>query len=241
MQKMVAPLEGVVKILLAEDDAVLADLLRFLFKREHFQVLIATDGDAALREFRHEAPDIVILDLKMPKRSGIEVLKLIREQNDTPVIVLTATEDEDTKVKLFRMGADDYIVKPFQPRELLVRVEAQLRRTKSARASEVKTKRPLVCGEIRLDPMRHEVTVAGERVQLTRHEFRVLEQLMLNADTVMSVEEILVNVWGYSSDVSRDVVRVTIARLRRKIEADPAKPRYILAVAGEGYLCNGKP
>jgi DNA-binding response OmpR family regulator len=229
------------KILLAEDDTVLADLLRFLFKREHFEVIITADGDAALREFRRQEPDIVILDLKLPKRSGVEVLKQIRDQSDTPLIVLTATEDEETKVKLFRMGADDYVVKPFQPRELLVRVEAQLRRIKSARANEVKPKKPLVCGEIRLDPLRHEVMVAGQPVQLTRHEFRVLEQLMLNADTVMSVEEILVNVWGYSSDVSRDVVRVTIARLRRKIEADPAKPRYILAVAGEGYLCNGRP
>ena len=117
------------KILLVDDDVVLVDLLRFLFKREHFQVLTAYDGEAGWREFLTKAPDIVLLDLKMPKRSGIEVLKKIRLQSEVPIIVLSALTDQDTIVEILGMGADDYIQKPFEPRELVARVKARLRRT----------------------------------------------------------------------------------------------------------------
>lgn len=224
------------KILLADDDVVLVDLLQFLFKREGFQVLTAFDGEAALRLILNQAPDIVMLDLKMPKRNGFEVLQQIQQKTRTPVIILTATEDEDTLVKVLTMGADDYIVKPFEPRELLARVQALLRRTATKTARPDKLAKPLVSTHIQLDRARHQVAVDGRPVLLSHNEFKVLEYLMERAGRIVPANELIANLWGYDSEVTGAVIKMTILRVRRKIEPHPSKPRYIVSVAGEGYM-----
>jgi DNA-binding response OmpR family regulator len=226
-----------VKILIADDDAVLVDLIGFLFKREGFTVSVALDGEEALRVIRRDKPDMVILDLRYPKRSGIDVLKEIRQTNTMPVIILTATGDEETIVKLLGMGADDFVVKPFQPRELVARVKALMRRTEHRRE---KPEDLLTCGEIQVDPARREALVAGEPARLTPTEFKVLEYLVINAGKVVSVDELAECVWGNEKGVTDDVVKVTMMRLRRKIEPEPSKPRYIISVPGEGYMCENR-
>ncbi len=224
------------KILIADDDRDLVDWLGYAFRRDGYTVVGAYNGESAARLFESEAPDIVLLDLKMPKLSGLEVLQAIRHHSQVPVILLTGVGDEDTVVQALKNGADDYVMKPFRPRELRARTEAVLRRSHGQPNTDVKPVGPLTCGEITLDRRAREVTVAGNPVKLTPNELGVLEYLMVNQGTVVSIDDILVNVWGYTSDQDEDVVRVTVSRLRRKIEPNPAEPRYIINVPGEGYV-----
>ena len=220
-------------VLLADDDRDLVDLLRYAFQRDGYAVTTAFDGDSALRAFQTAPPDLLILDLMMPKRNGMEVLQALRGSSNVPVIVLTAMGDEDNMVNALQLGADDYLVKPFRPRELRVRAQALLRRSRNR--TEVQTFQPLTLGDVTLDPGAHEVTVAGQLVSLTRIEFALLQYLMINRDTVLSIPDIIANVWGYDADGNDEVVKVTISRLRRKVETDPSQPRYILNVPGVGY------
>ncbi len=224
------------KVLIADDDRDLIDWLGYAFRREGYTVLGAYDGESAARLFKAESPDIVLLDLKMPKLSGLEVLQEIRTHSQVPVILLTGVGDEDTVVQALKNGADDYVTKPFRPRELRARAEAVLRRTRTQANPEPKGPNLLTCGEITLDRRTREVTVAGNPVKLTPNELGMLEYLMMNQGMVVRIEDILVNVWGYTTDRDEDVVRATVARLRRKIERDPSEPRYVINVPGEGYV-----
>lgn len=222
------------KILLADDDRDLVDLLRYAFKRDGHTPLTAYDGEAALRAVATETPDVIVLDINMPKRSGLDVLKELRRTCQVPVLMLTALGDEDHLVMAFKLGADDYLAKPFRPRELSVRVEALYRRIKSPSKRETQGE-VLTCGGIALDSRRREVLEDGKPVQLTRNEYSLLHYLMLNKGIIVSVADILVNVWGYDAEESEDIVKVTVSRLRRKIEPDPSHPRYVTTMHGVGY------
>ncbi len=223
------------KVLLIDDDRDLIDLLRYSFQRDGYKVLLAFDGEMAVRTFEAETPDLVVLDLMMPKRSGMDVLKEIRRQSKVPVIILSAMGDEDRLVSALELGADDYLVKPFRPRELRARTHALLRRAKQVPETETKPAKAITLGGLMLDPRTRQVTLDNQPLQLTSKEFALLHYLMLNRDMVLTVSDIISNVWGFDSSENEEVVKVTIYRLRHKVEPNPAKPQFILNVPGQGY------
>ena len=224
------------KILLADDDRDLVDLLSYVFKRHGHTPVGVYDGQAALQAFHAISPDLVILDLNMPRLGGRETLRELRKHSQVPVIILTAVGDEDRLVSAFEEGADDYIVKPFRHRELVVRADALLRRNPTQSGRAAAAAKAMTCGDIAIDPRRREVSVAGSPLRLTRTEFNLLYYLMLNQGTVLSVSDIISNIWGFDSEVSEDAVMVSISRLRHKVEPDPAHPRYIVTTPGAGYM-----
>jgi DNA-binding response OmpR family regulator len=204
-------------------------------RREGFEVLLAHDGEAALRRWADEQPDLVVLDVNLPKLDGFAVCRQIRAQADTPIILLTVREDEDDIVRGLQIGADDYITKPFSPRQLVARAQAVIRR-----AGMTPTRAVRVVGQLILEPNRRELHVGdGESVALTRLENRLLDYLMLNAGRVLSAEGIIDYVWGPEGG-DRDMLRQLIHRLRIKIAqaggvADSAESSYIENVPGLGY------
>jgi DNA-binding response OmpR family regulator len=222
------------KALVVDDDRVLADLVAFTLRREGFEVILAHDGESALRRWAETTPDIVLLDVNLPKSvpklDGFAVCRQIREKADTPIILLTVRDDEDDIVRGLQLGADDYILKPFSPRQLVARVQAVLRR---AGSSPTPTSRQV--GELTLDNSRREVSVRGAQpVSLTSLESRLLDYLMLNSGQILNAEDIINHVWGMQGG-DRDMLRQLIRRLRTKIEPDPAQPIYIETVPGLGY------
>jgi DNA-binding response OmpR family regulator len=229
------------KALVVDDDRVLNDLVAFALRREGFDLVQAYDGEAALRRYAEEQPDLVVLDLNLPKLDGFAVCRRIRSQADplsggipTAIIMLTVRSDEDDLVHGLELGADDYIAKPFSPRQLVARAQAVLRRTGKAPAPVLRQ-----AGQLTLDPSRREVRVAhlseeGSPVALTPLESRLLDYLMANAGRVLTTESIIDHVWGPEGG-DRDMVRQLVRRLRAKIEPDPTRPTYIETVAGLGY------
>ena len=216
--------------LVVDDDRILADLIAFTLRREGFQVMLAHDGTAALRRWRETQPAIVILDVNLPQMDGFAVCRAIRAEADTPIILLTVREEEDDIVHGLGVGADDYIVKPFSPRQLVARVQAALRRT--GRGGQTAARQ---VGQLTLDINRREVRVGdGEPTSLTPLENRLLDYLMLNAGHILTIEDIINHVWGADGG-DRDALRQLVRRLRAKIEPDPANPIYIETVAGLGY------
>ena len=223
------------KVLLIDDDRDLVDLIRYAFQREGHTVATAFDGEAGVRAFQAEKPDLVVLDVTMPRRTGMEALKEIRASSSVPIIMLSALGDEEHVVTALHLGADDYIAKPFRPRELLVRAQTQLRHGAERAPATGKNRKLLTLGAVTLDSAKHAVTVAGAPVQLSRTEFSLLHYLMINANVTVSVASIIANVWGYQADENDEVVKVTISRLRRKIEPNVSEPRWIVNVPGVGY------
>ncbi len=229
------------KAMVVDDDRVLADLVAFALRREGFDVIQAHDGEAALRRWTEEQPDLVVLDVNLPKLDGFAVCRRIRSQADIPssglhtaIIMLTVRSEEDDLVHGLEVGADDYIAKPFSPRQLVARAQAVLRRTGRAPAPTLRQ-----TGQLTLDPSRREVRVAqlhdeGNPVALTPLECRLLDYLMANAGRVLTTESIIDHVWGPEGG-DRDMVRQLIRRLRAKIEPDPTRPTFIETVAGLGY------
>ncbi|MEW5985177.1 MAG: response regulator transcription factor [Chloroflexota bacterium] len=218
------------KVLVADDDRVLADLVAFTFRRERFQVIQVFDGEAAWQRWLAERPDLVVLDVNLLRLDGFTLCQRIRQQADTPILLLTVRGEEDDIVHGLQVGADDYVVKPFSPRQLVARAEAVLRR-----AGKVVTPAVRQVGELTLDPGRREVRIGQtEPVPLTPLETRLLDYLMLNAGRVLTVEVLLDHVWGPEGG-DRDMLRQLVRRLRSKIEPDPAQPTYIETVAGLGY------
>ena len=206
------------KALIVDDDRVLADVLAFTLRREGFEVVLAHDGEAALRCWTEEQPDLVVLDVNMPRLDGFAVCHRIREeeraerQADTPIILLTVRGEEDDIVHGLGLGADDYITKPFSPRQLVARVHAILRRTGKTTAPAIRQ-----AGELALDPSRRELSIGGgEAVSLTPLESRLLDYLMLNAGHVLTAEAIITHVWGAEGG-DRDMLRQLVHRLRLKI------------------------
>jgi DNA-binding response OmpR family regulator len=218
------------KALVADDDRVLAELVTFALHREGFEVIQAHDGETALRRWAREAPDVIVLDVNMPKVDGFTVCKRIRAQGDTPIIMLTVRGNEDDIVRGLELGADDYIPKPFSPRQLVARIHAVLRR-----AGRTPTHAARQVGQLTLDPSRREVRVAdGDAISLTALECQLLELLMLNAGHVLTHNAIIDHVWG-PEGADRDMLRQVVHRLRNKIEPDSSEPIYIETVPGLGY------
>ncbi len=221
------------KILVVEDDKKTASLIRLYLEREGFQTLIAYDGRQALELAEQHRPIFVILDLMLPVLDGWEVCRRIRQSSDVPILMLTARGEEVDRVSGLTLGADDYVVKPFSPRELVARVKAILRRGRTGAPDHDKV---LSFEELTLDLEKHKVTLEGRPVLLTPHEFKLLETLVADPGKVFPREELLNRLYPrHEATVIDRVVDVHIGRLRQKIEKDPSRPRYILTVRGIGY------
>ena len=220
------------KILLVEDEKTLAKALKFNLEKEGFRVEVAFDGEEALNAMSGKEPDLVILDLMLPKIDGYEVCRSIRRSSDVPIIMLTARDEDIDKILGLELGADDYMTKPFNTRELLARIRAILRRTVQQAAA---ARSFIKVGDLQIDVIKHKVTVKGREVALTSREYNLLSLLASNPGKVYSREELLEEIWGddYSGDVR--TVDVHIRHLREKIEEFPAEPNIILTVWGAGY------
>ena len=220
-------------ILIVEDDHKTAVLVSLYLEKEGFRTLIAEDGLAAVEQVRQERPDFVILDLMLPKMDGWEVCRTIRRTSDIPIIMLTAREDEVDRISGLTLGADDYVTKPFSPRELVARVKAILRR---GRLQDQERQTVFAAAGLVLDTDRFEVTLDGEPVALTPHEYKLLEALMTSRGSVLSRDQLLACLYPNNEAIVIDrVIDVHIGKLRQKIREDPANPRYILTVRGTGY------
>lgn len=219
------------KILVVDDDRVLADVVAFTLRREGYEVLQAYDGASALQRWSNEKPDLIILDVNMPQVNGFEVCRQVRSQDNTPIILLTVRGEEDDIVVGLEIGADDYIVKPFSPRQLVARVKAILRR-----AGRKSLPVELRLGELIFFPGKREVVLrqGTESVSLTPLENHLLECLMINAGRVLTFDMIIDHVWG-PAGADRDMLRQLVHRLRTKIERNPSEPVYIQTVPGLGY------
>ena len=219
------------KIQVVDDDMELRHLIAFALRESGYLVVESGDGVAALAEFEHERPDLVILDVNLPRLGGFEVLRRLRASGlRTPVMMLTVRAGEEDQVRGLDLGADDYLPKPFSPRSLLARVRALLRR--AGQEGEAR----LEAGDLALDPERREVAVrGGAPVRLTALEFRLLQLLIANAGHTMPTERITVHIWGRRGVGDRQMLKQLVHRLRRKIETDPAAPRYLTTVSGVGY------
>jgi two-component system, OmpR family, response regulator VicR len=225
------------KILIVDDDRELIDLLAFALKRAGLEPIAAYDAASAMRQYEERHPDLVVLDINLGTSNGLSFLKELRRHGQVPVIMLTALDSEEDKVRGLELGADDYLTKPFSHRELVARIRAQLRRNvqewqPTGRNSQTR----LIVGPIALDVAEHSVTKAGQAVSLTVTEFRLLHCLMSNAGVVVPTAALLRGVWGDPDAGGSDVVRVTVHRLRRKLEDDSAKPRLLHTIPGVGFL-----
>lgn len=219
------------KVLIVDDDAKIIELVKAYLKQEGYRTLTARDGKTALRLTREERPDLVILDLMLPEMGGFEVCKALRGESKTPIIMLTARDEEADKVIGLELGADDYITKPFSTRELVARVKAVLRRSGGGTSQEDKLK----VGDLVIDFERYEVRRGNEAIDLTPTEFRLLQTMARSPGRVFTRLQLLDAAQGYSFEGYERSVDVHIKNLRRKIEPDPKEPRFILTVFGVGY------
>ncbi len=222
------------KILIVDDEPRVVRLVSEVLKAVGYQVIAAASGESAIEMIALEQPDLVLLDILLPRGpDGYEVCRRIREFSEVPVIMLTAKAQETDMLQGFDVGADDYLTKPFSAKELVARVQAVLRR---AQRPEEMITTPFTCGELEINFARRTVKVRGEQVSLTPTEYTLLRELALNANRVMLHQDLLTEVWGpeYRDDI--DYLRAYIRYLRRKLEADPSNPRYILTSPGAGYM-----
>ncbi|NLN54601.1 MAG: response regulator transcription factor [Firmicutes bacterium] len=219
-------------MLVVDDEKPIAEILRYHLIQEGYEVSLAFDGEDALKQAQSMQPDLILLDIMLPKKDGFEVCREIRLFSNVPIIMLTAKDTELDKVLGLELGADDYVTKPFSAREVLARVKANLRRT--AQQQEMQTE-ILSCQDLQVDTGRMEVRQAGQLVELTYREYLLLTYLMRHAGYVINRETLLEKVWGYDFYGDERTVDVTIRRLREKIEPKPSEPRYILTKRGVGY------
>jgi DNA-binding response OmpR family regulator len=225
-------------ILLVEDEPDTAEIVRLYLQHEGYRVLMATNGTDALRQAKEIEPDLIILDLMLPKMDGLEVCKTLRSQDiNTPILMLTAKSEEFDKVLGLELGADDYLTKPFSIRELLARVKANLRRVEVDKKESMlkKDKTELNIGAVKLDSSKRKVTISGEAISLTPKEFQLLHLFASNPGKAFSREDLLTEIWGYQFEGYDHTVNSHINRLRNKIETDPSDPVYLKTVWGVGY------
>ncbi len=226
-------------VLIVDDERPIVEILKYNLEKEGYTTIEAYDGQQGLELALNRNPDIILLDVMLPRMDGFEVCKKIREKSSTPVLMLTAREEEVDKVLGLELGADDYITKPFSVRELMARVKANLRRmNQEPPASEVSTKNIIGIGRVSLNLDRYEVKKDGHIVDLTLREFELLKFLALQPDRVFSREVLLEKVWGYEYYGDVRTVDVTIRRLREKIEDDAGLPSLIVTKRGVGYYFN---
>ncbi|MFQ6121444.1 MAG: response regulator transcription factor [Dehalococcoidales bacterium] len=221
-------------VLLVDDDPQLIRLVRANLESVGYRVLIAMDACSALKLAEIEMPDMIILDIMLPEIDGYELCQRIREFSATPIIMLTAKVEDTDKVRGLKLGADDYLTKPFSVQELLARIEAVLRRTGSS--EEAKVPPTFTCGDVCVDFAQRRVTVQGQEVALTLTEYKLLCQLVSNAGRVMLHHELLTRVWGAEYQDELEYLRAYIRHLRQKIEENPHQPKYILSKPGIGYM-----
>jgi DNA-binding response OmpR family regulator len=222
------------RVLIIEDDDTVAEVVGRYLAREGYEVEIESDGAAGLDRALSDPPDLVVLDLMLPSLGGLEICKRIRAAAPVPVIILTALGEETDRIVGLELGADDYVAKPFSPRELTARVKAVLRRANGPLAASAGTPAVLRAGALEVDVTAHEARLDGEFVALTAKEFDLLAYMMEHPRRAFRREQLLEQVWGFSyGDTS--TVTVHIRRLREKIEADPSAPRYVCTVWGVGY------
>ncbi len=223
-------------ILVVDDEQKIVDLVRLYLEREGFRVLAAYDGKSALELARQEKPALIVLDWMLPAMSGVDVCRTLRQESSVPIVMLTARAEETDKLIGLELGADDYVTKPFSPRELVARVRAVLRRSEGA-AGRGGRQDPIsvTVGEVTADMARHQVSVAGRPVELTPTEFALLATLIQSPGRVYTRLQLLDQALGDSYEGYERTVDAHIKNLRQKLEPDPAKPRYVLTVYGVGY------
>lgn len=224
-------------VLVVDDEPEIARLVRAYLEEAGFRVVTASDGQEALYVARHEKPDLVVLDVLMPRMDGLEFTRRIRRERDVPIVMLTARAEETDRIVGLELGADDYVTKPFSPREVVARVRAVLRRAQAP----PEPSRVLRAGPLALDRTTHTVTLSRQPVDLTPTEFSILETLMTTPGRVFSRPELLEAAQGIAFEAYERTVDAHVKNLRRKLEPDPAHPRYILTVRGVGYRLNPEP
>lgn len=224
------------KVLVVDDEKPISDIIKFNLEKEGFEVVVAYDGEEALQQVEAEQPDLIILDLMLPKIDGLEVARRVRAKHTTPIIMVTAKDSELDKVLGLELGADDYVTKPFSNRELVARVKANLRRQEAAaapaaadRAADIKV------GDLTIHPDAYMVTKRGENINLTHREFELLHYLAQHIGQVSNREHLLQTVWGYDYFGDVRTVDVTVRRLREKIEDNPSHPKWLITRRGVGY------
>jgi two-component system, OmpR family, response regulator RegX3 len=221
------------RVLVVEDEESFSDALSYMLRKEGFEVSIAETGTQALSEFDRTGADIVLLDLMLPEMSGTEVCRQLRQKSHVPIIMVTARDSEIDKVVGLEIGADDYVTKPYSPRELVARIRAVMRR--QAPDAGDQTPPTLSAGPVRMDVDRHVVTVSGAAVQFPLKEFELLELLLRNAGRVLTRGQLIDRVWGADYVGDTKTLDVHVKRLRSKIEPEPSTPRHIVTVRGLGY------
>lgn len=221
------------RILIVEDEPSIAEVVSLYLRRAGYQVQVAQDGQAALDYLEDSMPDLIVLDLMLPKIDGLSLTRWIRDRGDVPIIMLTARRDESDRIAGLEMGADDYVVKPFSPQELVSRVRAVLRRSHGSAEATAETS--LTFNGLMIDPLTRLVTVREREVILTAKEFDMLWLLARHPRQVFTRDQLLENVWGISEYIDPGTVTVHVRRLREKIEADPSNPEHLVTVWGVGY------
>jgi two-component system, OmpR family, response regulator RegX3 len=221
----------VTRVLVVEDEESYSDALAYMLRKEGFEVSVAADGHTALSEFDRTGADIVLLDLMLPGIPGLEVCRQLRQISNVPVIMVSAKDSEVDKVVGLELGADDYVTKPYAPRELVARVRAVLRRNQEVDLAPS----TLEAGGVRMDVERHVVTVDGREVRLPLKEFELLEIFLRNTGRVLTRSQLIDRVWGADYVGDTKTLDVHVKRLRAKVEPDPAQPRHLVTVRGLGY------
>ncbi|MDQ4007708.1 MAG: response regulator transcription factor [Actinomycetota bacterium] len=219
------------RVLVVEDEESYSDAIAYMLRKEGYEVAVSGDGHDALVEFERDGADIVLLDLMLPGLPGTEVCRRLRQVSTVPVIMVTAKDTEVDKVVGLELGADDYITKPYSPRELVARIRAVLRRGQEVDLAPS----TLESGQVRMDVERHVVTVAGDEVRLPLKEFELLEMFLRNAGRVLTRAQLIDRVWGSDYVGDTKTLDVHVKRLRAKLEPDPAHPRHLTTVRGLGY------
>jgi DNA-binding response OmpR family regulator len=228
-------------ILAADDDPQLLRLIARNLQLEDYEVLVASDGRQALEQIEQHVPDLVLLDVMMPKMDGFTVCQRVREFSAVPIIIVTARGQEQDKVRGLDLGADDYLTKPFSIEELLARVRAVLRRVQFTASEQAHSMSTAAIGDLTIDYGQHLVTMGEREIELTPTEYRILAYLAQNSGRVVTQDLLLEHIWGTEYVGEGHMLQVNINRLRRKIEPDPMHPRYILTKVGIGYLLAARP
>ncbi|MFT9849436.1 response regulator YycF [Aneurinibacillus sp. REN35] len=227
------------KVMVVDDERPIADILQFTLEKEGYYVVCAYDGDEAVALAEKEKPDLILLDIMLPGKDGIEVCRIIRRTSNVPIIMLTAKDSELDKVLGLELGADDYVTKPFSSRELLARIKANLRRHTQDAAEETKNQSvasKITVGQLVIDMKSYTVEKAGQLIDITHREFALLHYMAKNRGQVVTRDHLLQAVWGFDYFGDARTVDVTIRRLREKIEDDPSSPQYIITRRGLGYM-----
>jgi len=230
---LVTPMNGH-HVLIVDDEPNVGDVLGIYLRRENFSVSIARDGRAALDEIQRRPPDLLILDLMLPHVDGLQIVRRLREgeTSSVPILILSARTEESDRILGLELGADDYVTKPFSPKEVVTRVKAMLRRTKN---TTIAVEKPATYGGLHIDPRTREVLIDGKARPLTAKEFDLLWFLARHPRQVFSRDQLLEHVWGFAEYVDPSTVTVHVRRLREKIETDPSRPQFVQTVWGVGY------